>query len=139
MTIKTKKQTSFKKRYTTKSDLSILNKEFKPLLLINRSRFRFEYIYFRFLKKWIKKIVSLKYKKTVKARIWFNITSNYPLTKKSKNSRMGKGKGSFLRWAILMPANSIVFEFFNIETKRVQLLVKKWNYTLSKKIILVKR
>ena len=42
---------------------------------------------------------------------WFFLTANYPVTKKSKNSRMGKGKGSFLRWQIRVPFNLIFLEF----------------------------
>ena len=41
---------------------------------------------------------------------------NYPLTKKSKNSRMGKGKGSFTRFCsrVLQNHNLLEFTGFNI-------------------------
>lgn len=29
--------------------------------------------------------------------MWMPLKLNFPITKKSKNSRMGKGKGAFLR------------------------------------------
>jgi ribosomal protein L16/L10AE len=69
-----------------------------------------------FLKKIIKKVVKRKRKKKNRKKkgqmmvqgksnrkkwkafkIWFFLLPNYVFSKKSKNSRMGKGKGSFLR------------------------------------------
>jgi ribosomal protein L16/L10AE len=55
---------------------------------------------------------------------------NTPLTKKSKNSRMGKGKGSLYRWLIRLPKNYKLIEFLNVNYFRLNLLTKKW----SKKI-----
>lgn len=133
--VKTKKQTSFKKRYNRIKHFSSIKKSCNSTSILTSCQFRFEYAYFRFLKKWFKKLISVKYKKTLPAKIWFNIVSNYPLTKKSKNSRMGKGKGSFFRWAILISRNSIIFEFNNIQRWRIKKIKNKWNFTLSKKML----
>lgn len=43
--------------------------------------------------------------------MWINLKSNYPLTKKSKNSRMGKGKGMFLRWVVTIRPSIPFAEF----------------------------
>lgn len=50
---------------------------------------------------------------------------NTPLTKKSKNSRMGKGKGALYRWVIRLPRNYKLLEFKNINYYRLGCLTKK--------------
>jgi hypothetical protein len=55
---------------------------------------------------------------------------NIPLTKKSKNSRMGKGKGSLYRWLVRLPKHYKILEFKDANYFRLYYLTKKW----SKKI-----
>lgn len=58
---------------------------------------RFEFIYFFFIKKFFKKVCVKTKLKANHRKVLFYCYPNYPLTKKSKNSRMGSGKGYFLR------------------------------------------
>ena len=63
---------------------------------------RVEFKYVSFLKKLLKKLKrrGLKKQKSTVYKLYISLTKNYCLSKKSKNSRMGKGKGSFIREAI---------------------------------------
>lgn len=58
---------------------------------------RFEYIYFFYMRKFLKRTIKKKKIFFYKRKIWVFIRPNQVLTKKGKNSRMGKGKGSFIR------------------------------------------
>ena len=64
----------------------------------------FEFVYLRALRRRVR--LMLKRKKTLprNRRLWLSLPSKFPITKKSKSSRMGKGCGSFVRWASRMPA-----------------------------------
>ena len=94
---------------------------------------RFEIIHFGIFKKVLKKLsrrakVSKIFKKK---NVWIFWKPNYPLTKKSKNSRMGKGKGPFLRWSFRVAAH---FRLFTVNEcrgiHRVAKAVIKLNYKL---------
>lgn len=90
---------------------------------------RFEFIYFLFIRKFLKKILKRKkgfYKNT---KAWVFIRPNHVMTKKSKNSRMGKGKGAFVRWCSIIQKGFIFIEFENISTIRL----KKYSLKLEKK------
>lgn len=64
------------------------------------------------MRRLLKKLGKPKKKdKTPHKRLWFNLRSNYSITKKSKNSRMGKGKGKFVRKNIVVPSKFILIEF----------------------------
>jgi ribosomal protein L16/L10AE len=54
------------------------------------------------LKKFLKKLKrkGLKKQRGVVYKLYVSLSKNYMLSKKSKNSRMGKGKGSFIREAV---------------------------------------
>ena len=135
--INIKKQNSFKKRYKTKAKNTRL--KIGDLGYITNSNFRFEFIYFLVLKKLFKNNLKYKYPSFLYPRLWVYLRSNYPLTRKSKNSRMGKGKGAFLRWSILTSKGTVVFEFLNFSLIRASLILKKWNYSLNRKLIIIKR
>ena len=49
--------------------------------------------------------------------IWICLRNNFPISKKSKNSRMGKGKGAFLRWVVKVPSNLIILKFKTLNKK----------------------
>lgn len=70
-----------------------------------------ECVYLKLLRKKIKKNLKKKKKKYLSRKIWLNLKPNYPISKKSKNSRMGKGKGSFLRWVVLIKPMQCFIEF----------------------------
>lgn len=56
---------------------------------------------------------------------------NYPLTKKSKNARMGKGKGSLIRYCSRISQNHNLLEFIGFNLHEVivlkRILKKKLN------------
>ena len=58
---------------------------------------RFEYIYFFHVKKIFKRLHVNRKSYFVRRQILFFVSSNFPLSKKAKNARMGSGKGYFLR------------------------------------------
>lgn len=131
--IKTKEQVSFKRRKYNYKKLS--NLKFGNLGFFMSKEIRFEYLYFFFFKKIIKLLNKNKYCTYNKFFFWFFLKGNFPLSKKSKNSRMGKGKGMFLRWVIKLPLNFIFIEFlcfnlyffFNYFKKKKKLINKNLN------------
>jgi len=110
--VKNQETTSFKKRckigyktpYITFGDFSIT---------LCKS-YNIEYIYLYNFKKSLKKYYQFKQNTTKKT--WLFLHKNYPLTKKSKNARMGKGKGSLSRYCSRVLQNHNLFEFigFNL-------------------------
>lgn len=104
-----------------------------------KKKVRFELIYFVFLKKFFKNLNNSKIKKTLNRRgIWFFFKSNYPLSKKSKNSRMGKGKGVFLRWVVILHAFSNLVEFNNYNFIVLKKILQKLNKISGSKFYLFK-
>ena len=61
---------------------------------------------------------------------------NHVIQCKSKNSRMGKGKGLFERRVIRVAKNSILFEFAGIPLYKLKFFIKKINKKLSFKTYL---
>ena len=96
------------------------------------NEFLIEFIILKNFKKLFKKNLKIKYNFLNKPSLWMLLSTNFPLTKKSKNSRMGKGKGSFLRWSMRVKKNLLLFKFYSINKKRIKVLVqnflKKTNY-----------
>lgn len=83
-----------------------------------------EGIYLVFLKKKIKSFT----KKNKKVRVWFFLEKNFPVSRKDKNSRMGKGKGSSVRVVFRVKKKKIVLEFKNVNIiflKKVIVFFKK--------------
>lgn len=70
-------------------------------LFFNKS-YRIEFKYIVMLKRFLKKLKrrGIKKQKSIAYKLYVSLSQNYMLSKKSKNSRMGKGKGSFVREAI---------------------------------------
>jgi len=86
----------FKKRGNlNKKDIRVL--KFGQIGFFFKKEYRFEFVYLSFLKRLFKKLSILKKKMKYFSKIWIFLTKNYPVSIKSKNARMGKGKGSFLR------------------------------------------
>ena len=116
--IKNQDTTSFKKRYTIGYKIpKIIFGDFS--LTITKS-YNLEYIYLYNIRRGLKKI----FKKTKRGKIWLFLHKNYPLTKKSKNSRMGKGKGSLSRFCSRIKQNHNIFEFIGFSIKNVFFLKK---------------
>lgn len=91
---------------------------------------RFEAIYYELFRKFIKNIIKKKNSLKITKNYWIFLRMNTPLTRKSKNSRMGKGKGALYRWLIRLPKNYKLIEFKDVNYIRLLYLTKKW----SKKI-----
>ena len=108
-------QVSFKKRYHP--GLKIKKLRWGSIGIRLLSNLKFEHSYVLLFKKYFKRVIRrTKYKNLKKWRAWVFIKYNQPISKKSKNSRMGKGKGSFLRWCAKLKTGHIL-----IETKRVRI------------------
>ena len=88
------KQVSFKLRNYKKTRYNRFI--FGNSMVVLQKNCRFEAIYFELFRKFIKNIVKKKNIPTSK-NYWIFLRMNTPLTKKSKNSRMGKGKGALYR------------------------------------------
>ena len=120
--IKNIETVSFKKRYKIGfKQCSLIFGNFSFTLC---KSYNIEYIYLYNFKKSLKKYFNFK-KKNIK-KVWLFLHKNYPLTKKSKNSRMGKGKGAFVRFCSRILQNHNLFEFsgFNI----IELFFLKKNF-----------
>jgi hypothetical protein len=110
----------FKKRYKTKINIPTIR--WGDISFFFKKRYNFELVYFSFISRTIKRFFLKKRNKRFYRKIWFFFKKNFPITKKSKNARMGKGKGSFLRWIIRLNKNFVFLEMKNI------------NYFLARKI-----
>lgn len=99
-----------------------------------------EFVQLNFIKKAVKlvlknsKHIFLNYKK-----VWYNIVANHVIQCKSKNSRMGKGKGLFERRIIRVSKNTILFEFLGVSIFKLKFLIKKINKKLGIKTGLIIR
>ena len=103
---------SFKKRYCIGyKNPSLIFGNYSFLLC---KSYNIEYLYIYNFRRGLKKYFNFK-KNSIK-KIWLFLHKNYPLTKKSKNSRMGKGKGGIVRYCSRILQNHNIFEFcgFNI-------------------------
>lgn len=116
------KSTHFKARK------KLSHKSFKLIFgttgLLIKKQFILELFFLKFLKKKLKKLRLKGLKKKPKRQFWLFISSNFLLTKKSKNSRMGKGKGDFLRWVIRLKYGTPLLEAKNISIYRMMILKK---------------
>lgn len=74
----------------------------KGCYLFFLKNYRIEFRYIMFLKRLLKGLrrCGIKSHKPLLYKLYISLTKNYSLTKKSKNSRMGKGKGTYIREAI---------------------------------------
>lgn len=95
--------------------------------------FRFEYRYKLFFRKFFKRVITRRKRPGQPCRLkktWLFIRPNYVLTRKSKNSRMGKGKGKFKRWCTVVHPGRIFIEHLNVSHK----VYMKYRYTLQCKL-----
>jgi ribosomal protein L16/L10AE len=99
---------------------------------------RLEFVQLNFIKKYIK-ILFRKSKHTPEnfKKVWYSLSANHVIQCKSKNSRMGKGKGLVERRIIRVYKNTILFEFFGISFYKLNNITKKINKKLNFKITLI--
>ena len=123
---------SFKKRYKDKNFNNNVNIRFGVSALKFCKNYIIENSYLLFLKK--KNKFFFKKRKIKDLRVWFFLSKNFPISQKSKNSRMGKGKGIFIRTVIRVPKNKIFLEFSNMNIiflKKICKSFKKKNNLLT--------
>lgn len=96
---------------------------------------RFEAIYYELFRKLIKNLIKKKNIDTPYKTYWIFIRLNTPLTKKSKNSRMGKGKGALYRWLCRLPKGYKLMEFKNLNALRLSNIARKWTKRINLPII----
>ena len=121
--IKNRETTSFKKRY--KIGYSLPKTVFGEFSLLLCKSYNIEYIYIYNFKKSLKKYYN--FKKNNLKKVWLFLHKNYPLTKKSKNARMGKGKGALSRYCSRVLQNHSLFEFSGFNLREVLVLKKIFN------------
>lgn len=117
----------FKKRFKTKIFMPKII--WGDISFFFKKRYNFELVYYSFINRVLKRFFFKKRNKRFYRKIWFFFKKNFPITKKSKNARMGKGKGSFLRWVIRLKKNFVFLEMKNIN----YFLAKKFCFFLEKK------
>ena len=120
------KPVSFKKRFSNGYSFDLL--QYGNIGLKITKSYDLEYIYMFELRKKLKFFLTLR-KKIFNKKLWVNLIGNYPISKKSKNSRMGKGKGAFLRLSCRLKKNTIFMEFLNLNF----IILKKIIYIYNKK------
>lgn len=101
--------------------------------MILEKSYNLEYIYIYNFKKILKKFHKFKFKRK---KIWLFLFKNYPLTKKSKNSRMGKGKGSLIRYCSRILKNQNIFEFIGFSFKEINILKKSFRIRVGIPLII---
>lgn len=130
-------QRSFKERGRLKSKCDSL--KYGNLGIMVYKSCRFEYSYINIIRRYFKTYLKLKYTNIKLMKIWVFLKANFPMSRKSKNARMGKGAGSFIRWSIKLPRGFIIVEFFNINKIRVTKLCKSWQKTIGFPLVLVEK
>ena len=105
--VENKNLTSFKKR--RKFGYKHIGSFFGEFSFILEKGINMEYILLYNYKRTIRRYN--KKKKNKFKKIWMYIHRNCPLTRKNKNARMGKGKGSFIRYCARIKQNHILLEF----------------------------
>lgn len=98
--------------------------------LFTNQQFRFESVYFRFLKKILRKKYRKKKILFSTQKYWIKFNKNTLLSKKSKNARMGSGKGKYLRYAYSIQPNTSFVETRGFNKKYLTSL----NYRIRLKI-----
>jgi len=128
--------TKFKKRFNIKIKKIKFSIFIYKIILFRQILFK--YYYFFFFKKYLKNNFKLKYSNCYKLKVWIFYNSNYIISKKSKNSRMGKGKGNFLRWETRLPKFFSILKLLNLNKIRISNLIVFWKKYLNIKLIIYK-
>ena len=88
----------FKKRCAA-SKLQPAQNSYKNFVIFNKTSI-LEPAYFLKLKKTLKKLKPNPSTINSRSLLLLNMNLNYPITRKSRNARMGKGRGKLFRWAV---------------------------------------
>lgn len=107
------------------------------LFFSHQGRFEIKYIFI--LRKILRKLKKKKPKRRKitlnKTRlIWFVLFPNFIISKKSKNSRMGKGKGELERWTIRIRSGLVFLEFRGFSLNKVKGIQTKFQKNVQIKL-----
>jgi ribosomal protein L16/L10AE len=90
--------------------------------------------FFIYIKKHYKGFLKKK-----KIKLYFRVKTNYILSSKNKNSRMGKGVGTINRYSIAKKSNRVFFEIFNINLYRLRALLGNWHKRHNIRYVIIRR
>lgn len=109
------------------------------LAFINEGRL--ELIQINLIKKKVKTFIKKKKSEIdiIREKIWYFGQPNFLIQKKSKNSRMGKGKGLIERKVIRVRRNLVLLEFKGISPIKLKKFLKFVNKILSAKMYIIKK
>lgn len=93
--------------------------------------FRFDLIYMRLLRQSLKRSVKKFKRLSLSRRVWLSLRPAYPISKKSKNARMGKGHGSFFRWSIRLYPNTPFISFRGISKYSLNIVIRRLRFLFS--------
>ena len=130
--LKNKETTSFKKRFNTIVGKPFLKFGLFALIFSNKSSVEFNYI--AYFKKILK--IFFKFKKSKLKKVWIFLNKNFPITKKSKNARMGKGKGKISRYVMRVGGNFTILEFYGFSVSHLLKIKTVFNYRLRMRLFL---
>ena len=137
-TIKKETQHSFKKRYTLRGTYAEFFIERTATKVYTLVPCRFEFIYWRKLKRILKRLIKRSFRVRRKSRhkfykktAWVFLKPNFPISRKSKNSRMGKGIGSFTRWSMRLRSNHLILKVKRLSPQRVKTLTNWLSNSLN--------
>jgi len=128
-------QRMLKKRFFKRNKLPFLR--YGTIGLYCLYTFRLEYRYCLFLRKFFKRLFKRRKRKIktfLKKKTWLFVRPNYTLTHKSKNARMGKGKGNFKRWCTIIYPGRIFIEHINVSSKTYIKYISKIKIKLKLKL-----
>lgn len=113
--------------------------KFGDFSLVCLNEGRIELIHISIFKKKLKTLIKKKKSEIdiIREKIWYFGRPNFYIQKKSKNSRMGKGKGSIERKTIRIKKNFILFEFKGVPVIKLKKLLKFFNKVLSVKFYIL--
>lgn len=115
----------------------IKKKKVKYFNIISIKKQRFEFVYIRTFKKFLRKSYCKTKMRFFKPKFWIKIFVNALLTKKSKNARMGAGVGAFHRACVLAQPNMMLLwlKFFFLHQTLKMLKFIKFKTKLTIKLI----
>ena len=94
-------------------------------------QFRFDLVYLKLIRRTLKRAVKGWKRQSRGRRVWLNLKQGYPISKKCKNARRGKGHGSFFRWAIRLYPNNIFLSFRGFNVSVLNKLQKRLFFWVS--------
>ena len=132
-----KKSHIFKNRKAQYVKSTFGHKIKKCFSIISLKKQRFEFVYIRTFKKFLRKSYCKSKMRFFKPKFWIKIFINAILTKKSKNARMGAGVGAFHRGYTLAQPNMMLLwlKFFFIRQTLKILNFIKFKTTLAIKLL----